>query len=315
MDPLKIAVFAYHDIGCECLKVLIDHGAAIVAAVTHEDDLNEEIWFGSVAELARSRRIPVYTPSGPNTPDFIDFIRGLAPDLIFSFYYRRLLCRELLEIPRLGGINLHGSLLPKYRGRSPVNWVLVNGERETGVTLHYMAEKADAGDIIAQKRVAIDMQDTALTLFRKMTVAARELLKETYPLIKAGTAPRVAQDHGQATKSGGRGPEDGKIAWGSSAPAVYNLIRAVTHPYPGAFTFYKGRKLYLWRAELNGDILTRKAGAPGTIEAVKKGQGMIVSTGEGSLLVTQAQFEDEVEVSADLLAESYGIPVGARLGQ
>jgi len=214
---MKIAVFAYHSVGYECLKVLLEAGDQVVAVVTHEDDPNEEIWFPSVAELARKRRLPVYTPSNPNLPAFVELIRSQAPDLVFSFYYRRLLARELLVIPRLGAINLHGSLLPKYRGRSPVNWVLVNGERETGVTLHYMVERADAGDIIAQRRVPIDLQDTALSLFRKITAAAAELLRETLPLIKSGIAPRIPQDAGQATKFGGRHPEDGKIAW--EAPA------------------------------------------------------------------------------------------------
>ncbi|MEK7378676.1 MAG: formyltransferase, partial [Candidatus Binatota bacterium] len=291
MGSVKVAVFAYHDIGYECLRVLIDSKEETVAVVTHEDDPKEEIWFQSVAELARQHHLPVYTPSSPNTPGFIDLIRKLAPDIILSFYYRRILSRELLAIPRLGAINLHGSLLPKYRGRSPVNWVLVNGENETGVTLHYMVEKADAGDIIAQRRVLIDREDTALSLFRKMTVAAAKLLKETYPLIKAGTAPRTPQDSQSASTFGGRRPEDGKITWESPAFSIYNLIRAVTHPYPGAFTFHNGRKLYIWAATLNGqaNFAEERSETPGTIEAVKRGRGMVVSTGDGSLLVTRAQ--------------------------
>lgn len=312
---MKGAVFAYHDVGYECLQVLVDSGDEIIAVVTHEDDPNEEIWFRSVAELAKAHHIPVYTPSNPNTPAFIDLIRKLAPDLILSFYYRRILSRELLAIPRLGAVNLHGSLLPKYRGRSPVNWVLVNGESETGVTLHYMVEKADAGDIIAQRRVLIDREDTALSLFRKMTVAAAKLLKETYPLIKAGTAPRTPQNSQLASTFGGRRPEDGKITWESPAFSIYNLIRAVTHPYPGAFTFHNGRKLYIWAATLNPNCVEERSETPGTIEAVKRSRGMVVSTGDGSLLVTRAQFEGEGELSADILAERYKIPVGARLGQ
>ncbi|MBI4488864.1 MAG: formyltransferase, partial [Deltaproteobacteria bacterium] len=118
---MKVAVFGYHNIGYECLKLLIDGKEEIVAVVTHQDDPGEEIWFQSVAELARSHNLPVYTPSSPNTPPFIDLIRKCAPELILSFYYRRLLSKELLGIPPLGGINLHGSLLPKYRGRCPVN--------------------------------------------------------------------------------------------------------------------------------------------------------------------------------------------------
>ncbi len=312
---MKVAVFGYHNIGYECLKVLIEAGEQIVAIVTHQDDPGEEIWFQSVAELARTHNLPVYTPSNPNTPPFIDLIRKCAPDLILSFYYRRLLSKELLAIPPLGGINLHGSLLPKYRGRCPVNWVLINGESETGVTLHYMIEKADAGDIIAQRPVPIDREDTAFSLSHKLTAAAVRLFKETFPLIKAGTAPRVPQDSRLSSTFGGRRPEDGKIIWEHSAAAIHNLIRAVTHPYPGAFTFHDGRKLYLWGVTLNHHSSTVDKGVPGTIEAVEKGRGMFVSTGEGSLLVTRAQFEEEEEISAEELMERHAIPVGARLGE
>ncbi len=314
---MKIAVFAYHDIGYECLKVLMDSGDEIVAVVTHEDDPKEEIWFRSVAELAKAHHLPVYTPSSPNTPAFMDLIRKFAPDLIFSFYYRRLLARELLAIPRLGGINLHGSLLPKYRGRSPVNWVLINGESETGVTLHYMVEKADAGDIVAQRSVPIDMEDSALSLFHKLTKAAVQLLKESYPQIRAGTAPRIPQDSQLATIFGGRRPEDGEIKWEGSALAVYNLVRAVTHPYPGAFTFRNGKKLFLWSATLDGQPIhvTKESQPPGTIVAVEKGKGIVVSTGQGLLLATRVQFEGEGKLAADVFAERHKILVGARLGR
>ena len=318
---MKIAVFAYHDIGYECLRVLIDSKEETVAVVTHEDDPKEEIWFQSVAKLSRQHRLPVYTPSSPNTPGFIDLMRKLAPDLILSFYYRKILSRELLAIPRLGAINLHGSLLPKYRGRSPVNWVLVNGESETGVTLHYMVEKADAGDIIAQRRVLIDREDTALSLFRKMTVAAAKLLKETYPLIKAGTAPRTPQDSQLVSTFGGRRPEDGKITWESPAFSIYNLIRAVTHPYPGAFTFHNGRKLYIWGSMVNsqssiviGQSSTVNGTAPGTIQGVEKDKGVLVSTEEGRLLLTRVQFEGEEEMQGDTLIGCYEIAVGTKLG-
>ncbi len=315
MDRLKVAVFGYHSVGYECLKALLNTGDEVVAVVTHEDDPNEEIWFPSVAKLARERGLPVYTPSNPNTPAFVEVIRSPAPDLIFSFYYRRILSRELLDIPRLGAINLHGSLLPKYRGRSPINWVLVNGEKETGVTLHYMVERADAGDIIAQRHVPIDLRDTALSLFRKMAAAAAQLFRETYPLIKSGTAPRVPQDASQATKFGGRRPEDGKISWQAPALSIYNLIRAVTHPYPGAFTFHRGRKLYIWTAALNGrPVAAHERQAPGTIEAVEKGKGIVVSTGDGRLLVTRVQFEGEEEIPGELAPGRYQLSIGSRLG-
>jgi len=312
---MRVLAFAYHNIGYECLKALIQSNEEIVGVVTHEDDPDEEIWFQSVAELARTNGLSVFTPDNPNAAEFINLLRGLNPELILSFYYRKLLSKEILRIPRLGGLNLHGSLLPKYRGRAPVNWVLVNGEKETGVTLHYMVERADAGDIVAQRTVPIDLDDTALSLYGKLTNAAVELLKETYPLLKVGKAPRIPQDPRLASKFGARGPKDGRINWESSALSVYNLIRAVTHPYPGAFTLLDGKKLYLWKAVLNSQSSSAKKGIPGRVEAIEQGRGVIISTGEGNLLITRMQYEGSEEMAANELAERHGIRVGTLLGE
>jgi methionyl-tRNA formyltransferase len=309
---MKLAIFAYHDIGFECLEFFIQAKQEIVAVVTHEDDPNEEIWFRSVADLARRYGLPVYTPKNPNAPDCIDLIRRAAPEIIFSFYYRRLLSKELLAIPRRGAMNLHGSLLPRYRGRAPVNWALVNGESETGVTLHHMVERADAGDIVAQKRVAIDQLDTAKTLYHKLTEAARKLLEEAYPAIQAGTAPRMPQDARLATKFGGRRPEDGKIDWAKPAGVIYDLVRAVTHPYPGAFTFCRGKKLFVWWAVV--DATEYGGETPGTILSIEQGRGVRIATGAGRLLLKRLQLEGEEELSADLFAGRHGLRVGERLG-
>lgn len=287
MKPPRIVVFGYHDTGVACLQALLDQGANVVAVVTHRDDPGETIWFGSVAELAAARGLPVHAPEDPNVPAFVETVRRLRPDVIFSFYYRRLLCPAILAIPSLGAINLHGSLLPKYRGRAPLNWVLVHGETMTGVTLHYMDARADHGDIIAQRPVPIAIEDTALTLSRKLTGAARALLAEMYPLIVAGRAPRIPQDHSAATRFGRRTPADGRIDWSRSAWEVYNLIRAVTHPFPGAFCFLGGRKVFLWAAR---PPQGRSAGAaPGTILGVADDGALEAATGDGILEVLRLQ--------------------------
>ena len=312
---MKIAVFAYQDIGYECLKFLIETDEKIVAVVTHEDDPNEEKWFRSVADLARGNRLPVYTPASPNIESFINLMRNHSPDLIFSFYYRRLLSKELLSISPMGGINLHGSLLPKYRGRCPVNWVLINGESETGVTLHDMVEKADAGDILAQKRVTIDLDDTAFSLARKITSAGVQLLKETWPMIKSGSVRKIHQDSVLARTFGGRRPEDGEVHWNQSAMAIYNLIRAVTHPYPGAFTHYDGRKIYLWSARLDPSGGDLNGVDPGTIEAVVEQGGLLVITGLGRLILRKAQVEGGTEISASELLSGQGVTLGSRFGK
>lgn len=265
-----------------------------MAVVTHRDDPAETLWFGSVAELAGAHGIPVQTPEDPNVPAFVEEVRRLRPDLLFSFYYRRLLSPAILAVPPLGAINLHGSLLPKYRGRAPVNWVLVRGETTSGVTLHYMDARADHGDIIAQRAVPITIEDTALTLSRKLTAAARSLLAETYPRIVAGKAPRIPQDDGAATTFGRRTPADGRIDWSRSAWQIYNLIRAVTRPFPGAFTFWGDRKLLLWSAQPPGGRACEAP--PGTILGAGEGGALEVATGDGILEVTGMQAEGGPEM-------------------
>ncbi len=311
--PLRIVVFGYHTIGYLCLKELLDRGEEICAVVTHQDDPHEHVWFESVVELAQGAGVPVLSPNTPNTPAIVSHITTLQPDLILSFYYRRLLCQALLAIPRLGAINLHSSLLPRYRGRAPVNWVLVNGETHTGVTLHYMIAQADAGDIIAQRVVPIAFEDTVLTLFERVAQAAVELLRETFPLIKAGLAPRTPQDPARATYFGGRTPDDGQIDWSRSALGLYNLVRAVTTPYPGAFTSFGGKKLYVWSSRLIPDSAD-KPWLPGTIVGVHNG-GCLVATGEGHLLLTQVQVEGEEVISGEMWLRRSGVESGMRLGE
>jgi len=309
VESSRVVVFGYHDIGVACLQELLDEGANVVGVVTHRDDPGETIWFGSVAELAAAHGIPVHMPDDPNVPEFVAEVRQLQPDLIFSFYYRRLLSPTVLAIPPLGAINLHGSLLPKYRGRAPLNWVLVHGETVTGVTLHHMDAKADHGDIIAQRVVPIAIEDTALTLSRKLTAAARALLAETYPLIVAGRAPRVPQDHAAATSFGRRTPADGLIDWTRSAWQIYNLIRAVTRPFPGAFTFWEGKQVFLWSAR---PPRGRPAPAPlGTILGTGQDGALKVATGDGILEVLRAQPRDGAETDgATFLAT---LPKGSNL--
>jgi methionyl-tRNA formyltransferase len=313
---MRLIFMGYHNIGYVCLKVLLEGcrqwGDEVVAVVTHADDPRENIWFASVRDLALSHYLPLYQPQDPNDPAFVAAMAKLQPDLLFSCYYRHMLKKPLLTLPRLGAINLHGSLLPRYRGRVPVNWVLVHGETETGVTLHYMEEKADRGDILGQKQVPIAPDDTALTLFAKMTVASEELLREVYLLLRQGQAPRWPQDHSRASYFGGRRPEDGLIHWRKTALEVYNLVRAVTHPYPGALTTLGERKLFVWWGQPLEDAMPYP-GQPGEIVAAIPGQGLLVATGRGGFLLKQAQWEGEPEFLGPVLA-SWTHLVGQTLG-
>jgi methionyl-tRNA formyltransferase len=246
---MKTVVFAYHNIGIVGLEALAKGKFDIQAIFSHLDDRAENIWFGSVSEWAKKNQIPVFCPQNVNTPEWVERIRKTSPEVIFSFYYRNLLSKDIFMIPSVGSFNLHGSLLPAYRGRAPVNWVLVNGEKRTGVTLHHIVEAPDAGDIVGQKEVIIQFEDTAYTLYHKLCVMAKELLGEVLPLIKKGIAPRMPQDLKRGSYYGGRRPEDGKINWDWPVMKIYNLVRAVTEPYPGAFTYLPGgEKLFIWWA-------------------------------------------------------------------
>ncbi|HPL63653.1 MAG: formyltransferase [Syntrophales bacterium] len=282
---MRAVVFAYHNMGIAGLESLLRNGFEVAAIFTHEDDPEENRWFDSVADWAAGKRIPVFSPEDVNKPDWVGRIREMRPRTLFSFYYRKLLSQEILQIPPGGAFNLHGSLLPAYRGRCPVNWVLVRGEKKTGVTLHRMTARADAGDIVGRKEVPIEFEDSAVTLFRKLCRAAEDLMAELLPLIRSGQAPSIPQDPASASYFGGRKPEDGRIAWGAGADEIYNLIRAVTEPYPGAFAFLpRGQKIMIWWAvpeeEGNG-------GEAGTVRI--SGDRARVAAGRGRLRLEDVQ--------------------------
>ena len=243
-------VFAYHNVGVRCLSVLLAHGVKIPLLVTHTDNPKETIWFESVAELAQQHDIPVITPDDPNLSKTVERVRAAKPDFLFSFYYRNMLKAELLGIAKRGALNMHGSLLPKYRGRVPVNWAIIKGETETGATLHYMTEKPDNGDMVDQQPVPILPNDTAAEVFHKVTCAAEVTLNRCLPALIAGTAPRLPQDLSKGAYFGGRKPEDGKINWNDSAQNIHNLVRAVAPPYPGAYSELAGKRLRVLRTLL-----------------------------------------------------------------
>ncbi|KAF0218678.1 MAG: methionyl-tRNA [Geobacteraceae bacterium] len=290
----KIVVCAYHNVGYRCLEELLGQGAEVVLLFTHEDSPTEEIWFASVRELAEKNGIP-YLTSDINEPANVARLREIAPDFIFSFYYRNMIKREVLDLPRLGALNLHGSYLPRYRGRVPVNWAVINGESETGATLHYMVEKPDAGDIVDQEKVTIAFTDTALNVFNKVTAAAARIISRSYPLLVSGEAARIPMDLSAGSYFGGRKPADGLIDWRKSSLAIYNLIRGVTHPYPGAFTYLDGKKVIIWQAwPLEGE---------GETGRVISTEPLLVGTGEGLLEIRSLQLEGEAETTAAAFVE------------
>jgi methionyl-tRNA formyltransferase len=288
---MKTVVFAYHNMGLAGLQALRRAGYEIACVFSHEDSPDENCWFGSVKEWATQAAIPVYCPADVNQPEWITRITAFRPEMIFSFYYRQLLKEEILGIPPGGAYNLHGSLLPAYRGRCPVNWVLVHGETRTGVTLHHMVGKADAGDVVGQRAVPIERTDTAVTLYRKLCDAAGGLLDELLPQMKAGTAPRIPQDIGKGSYFGGRKPSDGRIEWGWPAERIYNLIRAVTEPYPGAFSLLPdGSQLLVWRANPEEETAEVDACSPGRVRI--EDDRVLVGTGAGRLRLLDVETVD-----------------------
>jgi len=306
---MKTIVLAYHNIGCIGIKALLQNGFDIAAVFTYRDDPKENVWFDSAAELAASLNIPVFAPDNINHPIWVERIREMAPDILFSFYYRDIIRQPILDIPPKGCLNLHGSLLPAYRGRCPINWVLINGEKETGVTLHYMTPRPDDGDIVGQKKIFISDDDTAKTLHEKASNATADLLVEILPKIKSNTAPRIPQNHSAASYYGGRRPEDGEIVWTKTAAEVRNLVRALTRPYPGAFSYLRDRKCLFWSVKETSYKQADKA--PGTILSADP---LVIACGKGAVQAEFGQPESGIYMSAGQLVREMRLADGLCFG-
>lgn len=306
----RAVVFAYHDVGVRCLSVLLAHGVDVALVATHDDDPREAIWFESVERLAREHDLALAKPERGDDPRLARQVAGIAPDLIFSFYYRHMLPAPLLAAARRGAFNMHGSLLPKYRGRAPVNWAVLRGERETGATLHEMVAKPDAGRIADQMAVPILPDDRAIDVFRKVTVAAEIVLDRTLPRLIDGSARLVAQDLARGAYFGGRRPDDGRIDWSRPAREIHDLVRAVAPPYPGAFTDTSSGRLRLLRTRLLEDT-----GAPrSAARLVVDGAGHLIArcADGGALRLLETEL-DGAPLTAATLQERFGrvsVPLG-----
>jgi methionyl-tRNA formyltransferase len=258
----RAVVFAYSEVGVRCVRELLAQGVEIPLLLTHADDPGENQWFGSVQQLAESQGLRVETPADPNTPEWIAVGAAANPDFLFSFYYRFMLGKAWLAVPRRGALNMHGSLLPKYRGRAPVHWAILNGESATGASLHYMLEKPDAGALVDQQSVPILENDTALDVSLKVAEAAEQVLRRSLPKLVAGNAEARTLDLTQGSYFGRRRPEDGRIDWRCTARAVHDLVRAVAPPFPGAFTEVNGCRLAILETRLDAQPPRYAARAP-----------------------------------------------------
>jgi methionyl-tRNA formyltransferase len=284
---MRIVLFGYGEMGCTGLEFLVAQGEDVAAVVTHRDPPGEKRWHRSLAEVASAAGVLVL--HGEDVELGAE-VAALEPELILSFYYRELIPMRVLKLAPRGALNLHGSLLPRLRGRAPINWALVECEEETGVTLHHMVRRPDAGDIVAQRRWKIGERDTAKDLFLRAVEETGILLREVWPLIRSGTAPRVPQEEAKATYRGRRRPEDGWIDWSQPTKRIDGLVRAVTDPFPGAFTFLDGRKVMIWSGE-PASLIAGSTGPrplPGTVIAES-----VVATGDGAYRIERCGFVGE----------------------
>ena len=305
MSPARAVVFAYHDVGVRCLKTLISGGVEIPLVVTVPDDPHERQWYGSVAACAAEYALSLIAPVQANGAELERRVRELAPDFLFSFYYRALLPAPLLRAARRGALNMHGSLLPKYRGRAPVNWAILKGERESGASLHYMVERADAGDIVDQLAVPILEDDDAREVFAKVTVAAETILARSLPALLAGNAPRRPQPILAGQYFGRRTPEDGRIDFSRPALEIHNLVRAVAPPFPGAFAQIGGERWEIHRTRRTAQRVPAGRGA----RLFAQAGGCYLACSDGGVLALLAAANERGPIDLAALAGALSTPL------
>ncbi len=291
-------VCAYSEVGVRCLQALLDQGVEVMQVLTHEDDRNENHWFGSVAELAHQHGLAVATPTDLGDPLWLSSLATPRPDFLFSFYYRYMLPEALLALPLRGALNMHGSLLPKYRGRAPVNWAIVHGETETGATLHYMLAKPDAGAVVGREAVGIGLNETAGDVSEKVATAAQKLLARVLPALIAGTALSEPMDLAAGSYFGRRRPEDGLVDWRWPAARIHNLVRAVAPPFPGAFAFLHGQELRLLGSHNDLEDSPQPENAP---RLYTEGETLLLDCVDGKrLTLTRAELDGQPLTAANL---------------
>ena len=302
---MRILFMGHQTWACLTLKALLEAGHEIVGVIAEPDRFDRKYkWkdkYQSLRETALELKLPVYQPENINDAESVKLMERLDPELIVIVSYHSIIGKDLIDKYKI--INAHGSLLPKYRGRAPINWAIINGEKETGVTVCYVNEKLDTGDIILQERVGIGFEEAAGDVHKKSLPLYPKLVTEAVGLIEKGEAPRIPQDHSKATYFSRRKPEDGIIEWGKTSVELYNWVRALAHPFPGAFTYHNGRKLMIWKASLLDDSYI---GKPGEIVDVT-GRGFVVKARKGALLVEKVQPEGDSEMDAGRFLKKFNV--------
>jgi methionyl-tRNA formyltransferase len=297
---LRIALLCAGEIGYRCLQRMVKSDVAKVAAVvSYRVEPPQQEFLERTRDLAQQHGIAFY--ESPNISD-ARMLEKLDLDYIFAIKWRTMISRDVMNAARHGLIIFHAALLPKYRGFAPVNWPLINGEEKTGVTMFYAADDVDSGDIIDQRERMIAENDDAGTIDSWLNATVEEMLEQNLQRLAAGTASRTPQDHTQATYAIWRSPDDGHIDWHQSSRTIFNLIRGLTSPYPGAYSILDGKKLIIWSAEVERDPRSYVGRIPGKVERIIPGEGVNVLTGDGTIRIKQVQFEnDEPKNAAEVI--------------
>jgi methionyl-tRNA formyltransferase len=296
-NNMKIFLFAGSRRGHAVLKKLIEQKANIVGILCLVEDPHEEAYHPKVTVIAKEHSIPLFYSSDIKSLDYAALLNQINPDIAFAIGWRYLITKEAYTVPPKGTLIIHDSLLPAYRGFAPMNWAIINGEKETGVTLFHIAEGVDSGPIIDQLKTSITQDDTAKTLDEKIIALYEEIIIKNLPALEQNTAQSVPQDETLASYTCKRTPEDGEIHWQNTAEHIHNLIRGLTCPFPGAYTTLRGKKIVVWESELPIKQDQYIGNIPGRILGKKNGK-IEVLTGKGVLRLNQLQFFDEEKKAA-----------------
>ncbi|NLY43581.1 MAG: methionyl-tRNA formyltransferase [Clostridiaceae bacterium] len=311
---MKILFMGTPEFAVPCLDMLVTKGYSVVGVVTQPDKpkgRGHKVSPPPVKEYAIKKGIPVFQPERLRDGSFDNDLRLLSPDCIVVVAYGKILPKSILDYPKYGCINVHASLLPKYRGAGPIQWAIINGEKETGITTMYMDEGMDTGDMILKKKVMIGENETAGELHDRLSVLGAEVLADTLRRIQEGTAPREPQNHSEATYAPMLTKEVGCIDWNKSAVEIKNLVRGV-NPWPVAYTNYEGKRFKVWSVDIGEKC---DLGVPGMIIKYIDSQGLMVRTGDmGSIIIKEIQYEGGKKMSMEEYLRGHTIEIGKLLG-
>ena len=312
---MRIVFMGTPDYAVPSLEMLVNEGYNIAAVVTQPDKpkgRGKKMTAPPAKEYAIKQGLEVLQPDRVKTPEFIEQIRALEPDLLITAAYGKILSKDLLEVPKYGCINVHGSLLPAYRGAAPINWVIINGETKTGITTMFTDVGIDTGDMLLKKELEITPEMTVGELHDKMALLGAEVLKETLLQLKKGTLKRIPQEDTQSSYAPMMTKELGLIDWNKRAIEIHNLIRG-TDPWPGAYTFLLGDRMRVWKSVVVKD---RAEGSRKNGEILKvSDEGILVKCSDENLLITEVQFDSSKRMSVRDYVRGHKIDTGVTLGE